>query len=215
MADETLKQPLGSEFTKALTLACRFHEKQARKGTQIPYVAHLLAVASLALEHGATENEAIAAVLHDALEDHPANGETERTIAKELPAEVLAIVKGCSDGETGAERSKANWWERKQRYIAHVSHASRSVRLVSACDKLHNARAILSDYREHHEKLWHRFNGGRANTLTYYRALTDAFRAAAKHESHDGMRRLLDELDRVVTELHQEAAAHTPPAERL
>ena len=169
-------------------------------------------MASLALEYGATENEAIAAVLHDALEDHPANGETERGIAKDFPPEVLGIVKGCSDGETGGERSKANWWERKQKYIAHVKEAPISVRLVSACDKLHNARAILSDYREHREELWHRFNGGRMNTLKYYRALTDAFREASGADGHAGMRRLVSELDRVVTELEQEAAAHAPAA---
>jgi HD domain len=190
MAEDTLDNPLTSRFAEALALACELHRSQARKGTQIPYVSHLLAVASLALEYGATEDEAIAAVLHDAVEDQ-GGAPTARVIENKFGKRVADIVRACSDTDVVP---KPPWRERKEAYIAHVRDASASVRLVSACDKLHNARAILADYREHGESLWERFSGGRDGTLWYYRELIDAFSA-------NGRSRLVDELDRVVTEL--------------
>jgi (p)ppGpp synthase/HD superfamily hydrolase len=194
MADEILRDPLTSRFSDALALACELHRTQSRKGTQIPYVAHLLAVASLALEHGADEDEAIAAVLHDAVEDQ-GGSPTATKIRQSFGDRVAAIVLACSDTDVVP---KPPWRERKEKYIAHLSTADASVRLVSACDKLHNARAILSDYREAGETLWGRFNGGREGTLWYYRELVKAF---ASH----GQNRVVRELDRVVGEL--EAAA--------
>lgn len=201
MADETLDQPLTERFTKALTYACELHATQARKGTQIPYVSHLLAVGSLVLEHGGNEDEAIAAVLHDAVEDQ-GGAPTAAAIREKFGNRVADIVLGCSDTDV---IPKPPWRERKEKYIAHViGGKDASVRLVSAADKLHNARAILADYREHRSQLWHRFNGG-LDTLWYYRALVKAF---ASH----GPSRLVDELDRVVTELEKEAAADGAPA---
>jgi (p)ppGpp synthase/HD superfamily hydrolase len=192
MSDDNLLQPLTKRFTEALTLACDLHRAQSRKGTQIPYVAHLLGVASLALEHGAMEDEAIAAVLHDAVEDQ-GGAATATVIENKFGKPVADIVRACSDTDV---LPKPPWRERKEAYIAHVRTAPSSVRLVSACDKLHNARAILSDYREHGESLWDRFTGGREGTLWYYRTLVEAFSA-------HGRTRLIDELDRVVTELEQ------------
>jgi (p)ppGpp synthase/HD superfamily hydrolase len=181
---------LSERFSEAVTYACELHRDQRRKGTSIPYVAHLLAVSSLALEHGADEDEAIAAVLHDAIEDQGGK-KTEAEIRRRFGDRVADIVAGCSDAD---EIPKPPWRVRKENYIAHLSHASKSVRLVSACDKLHNARAILHDYRTHKDTLWTRFKGGKEGTLWYYRALVDAFRAI-------GATPLIEELDRAVTEL--------------
>lgn len=195
MADERLEQPLTERFTGALSLACELHRHQSRKGTQIPYVAHLLAVASIALEHGASEDEAIAAVLHDAVEDQ-GGPPTLARIRREFGDGVADIVEGCTDTDVVP---KPPWRARKEQYIAKIASKSKATRLVSAADKLHNARAILADYRTQGEALWDRFNGGREGTLWYYRALTDAFMAAERTA-------LVAELDRVVRELEALAA---------
>src|ERR1051325_12202408 len=129
---------LTSRFEDALSFAARLHSGQLRKGTAIPYVSHLLAVASVALEHGADEDEAIAALLHDAVEDQ-GGAPTREEIRRRFGDRVVEIVDGCTDAETVP---KPPWRERKERYIAHVAEASPSVRLVSASDKLHNARSI-------------------------------------------------------------------------
>lgn len=192
MSEDTLRQPLSERFTAALTLACELHRSQARKGTQIPYVAHLLAVASLALEHGASEEEAIAAVLHDAVEDQGGTA-TEAIVRARFGDTVADIVMGCTDAVV---TPKPPWRERKERYVAHVAAAPPSVRLVSCCDKLHNARAIVADYRVHGEALWSRFSGGRDGTRWYYAALVEAFRI-----SPSSLGSLVDELDRTVAEL--------------
>lgn len=155
VAEEKLDRPLTARFSEALTLACELHRAQSRKGTQIPYVAHVLGVTALALEHGADEDEAIAAVLHDAVEDQ-GGAPTAAVIRARFGDCVADIVLACSDTDVVP---KPPWRARKEAYIAHVAHASPSVRLVSACDKLHNARAILSDYRELKEGLWARFSG--------------------------------------------------------
>jgi (p)ppGpp synthase/HD superfamily hydrolase len=192
MTEEKLRMPLGARFSEALVLASVLHRFQARKGTQIPYVSHLLAVASLALEYGATEDEAIAAVLHDAIEDQ-GGPRTAALIEDTFGGPVADIVRACSDTDVDP---KPPWQERKDAYMAHVRRATDSVRLVSACEKLHNVRTILSDYREYGESVWERFRGGRTGTLWYYRALVEVFR------SH-GRSRLTDELERVVTDLEE------------
>jgi GTP pyrophosphokinase len=172
------------------------HAGQFRKGTDIPYVAHLLGVASIALEYGATEFEAIGALLHDAGEDAGGRGRIE-DIRQRFGNSVADIVQGCTDSEVVP---KPEWRKRKEDYIAHVPEATHSVRLVSASDKLHNARAILRDYRAHGEELWTRFTGGKEGTLWYYRALVTAFASVQKNE-------LVAELDRVVTEIEEAAGA--------
>ena len=183
---------LTERFDEALTYASRLHVNQRRKGTDIPYVAHLLAVASIALEHGASETEAIAALLHDAIEDQGGSA-TREDIRRRFGDDVVAIVDGCTDAETCP---KPPWRARKETYIAHVRSAPASVRLVSSSDKLHNARSILADYRTCGEALWDRFSGGREGTLWYYRALVEAYREG-------GGSPVVDELERVVAEIER------------
>lgn len=187
---------LSARFSEALVFAARLHAAQVRKGGDTPYVSHLLAVAALVLEQGGDEDEAIAALLHDAVEDQGGKPVRE-VIARCFGERVAEIVDGCTDADT---IPKPPWRERKEAYVAHVRHASPSVRLVSAADKVSNARAILADYRQVGEAVWARFKGGREGTLWYYRALIAAFREA-------GPTPLVDELDRVVTELERLAAA--------
>jgi len=160
---------LGPRFERALAYAARLHRDQRRKGSGIPYVSHLLATAALTIEHGGDEDEAIAALLHDAVEDQGGEA-TRRAIRRRFGARVGAIVDECSDADT---IPKPPWRERKQRYVAHLAAASPSARLVCACDKLHNALSILSDLERHGEALWDRFRGGREGTLWYYRAIAD------------------------------------------
>jgi GTP pyrophosphokinase len=172
------------------------HASQTRKGKNVPYVAHLLAVASLVLEAGGDEDEAIAALLHDAIEDQ-GDKITLEDIGSCFGEKVAAIVASCTDSTTVP---KPPWRARKQTYIAHLKDASTSARLVSIADKLHNARSILADYRLLGEAVWGRFNGGKQGTLWYYRALVDAFQES-------GPIPLLKELDRVVSEIERLATA--------
>ncbi|MGC9527535.1 MAG: HD domain-containing protein [Limnospira sp.] len=183
---------LSDRFTEALTYATELHADQIRKGSGVPYVSHLLGVASLALEYGADEDEAIAALLHDAIEDQ-GGAPTGEEIRKRFGDRVLEIVEGCTDSHT---TPKPPWRERKEAYIAHIPTASDSVRLVSACDKLYNARTILKDYRQIGEQLWERFTGRRDGTLWYYRSLVEAFRQARSTP-------VVEELERVVSELER------------
>jgi (p)ppGpp synthase/HD superfamily hydrolase len=186
---------LSPKFENALVYATRIHGGQFRKKTRIPYVAHILGVAAIALEYGATETEAIAAFLHDAVED--AGGPKRlKEIERRFGKTVACIVCGCTD--TDQER-KPLWLPRKKAYVKHVRHASIPVKLVSASDKLHNARAILADYRQEGDKLWGRFNGGKDGTLWYYRALVRGFGEGKR------IRPLVQELDRVVSNLEASA----------
>lgn len=190
---------LGVRYAQAMQLAWHLHDGQLRKGTTIPYLSHLIGVSSLALEHGADEDEAIAALLHDAVEDAPDHLGADRArelIRARFGDNVAAIVDGCTDA---LEQPKPPWRARKEAYLAHLAHASPSVRLVSASDKLHNARAILSDLRVHGAALWSRFNAGRDGLLWYYRSLVSAFAA-------HGRTPLVDELDRTVTAIEALAA---------
>jgi GTP pyrophosphokinase len=185
-------------FSEALEYAAKKHAAQLRKGTRIPYVSHVMAAASLVLEHGGGEDEAIAALLHDIPEDCGGRADLDE-IRRRFGGAVARIVEGCTDT---FEKPKPPWRRRKEAYLAHLATASKSVLLVSAADKVHNARSILSDYREQGEKLWERFNAGREGQLWYYRELVKAFRSR-------GSSPLVDELDRVVTEL--ERLTRRPP----
>jgi len=180
--------PYGEKFEEALVCACRLHKDQVRKGTSIPYITHLLAVASIVGENGGTEEEVVAALLHDAPEDQGGKATLEN-IRTNFGDEVAKTVDGCTDTY---EDPKPPWRERKERYLAHLASAPAPVRLVSSADKLHNARAVLSDYRELGEDLWTRFNGGKEGTLWYYRAIVDTLRG-------DGP--IIEELDRIVAEI--------------
>ena len=164
-----------------------------RKETDIPYISHLIGVAGLVLEYGGGRDEAIAALLHDAIEDQAADyaGGARRLrsdIRARFGERVLCIVDGCTEEQT---RPKPSWMQRKQRYIDHISAVNDSTRLVSCADKLHNARAIVSDLRVLGEGLFDRFGGGKEGTLWYYRSLANAFLVV-------GNRRMAEELDRTV-----------------
>jgi len=183
---------LTTRFNEALVYAAQLHADQFRKGTSIPYIAHLLAVASIALENGADEDQAIAALLHDAVEDQ--GGEkTSQEIRERFGNKVAEIVEGCTDTDI---IPKPPWHERKKDYISHLKNAGRTVLLVSASDKLHNARAILTDYRQLGESLWSRFNGGKDGTLWYYRSLTETFK-----DSDQIPKVLINELEYVVSKI--------------
>ena len=186
----------GERFEEALKYAARLHRAQVRKGTNIPYVTHLLAVAAIVGENDGTEDEVIAALLHDAVEDQ-GGAATRDEIRRRFGDSVATIVEGTSDTDVVP---KPPWRERKQCYITHVGEAPRSVRLVSAADKLHNARSILADLRAEGEAAWRRFNAGKEDQLWYYRALVEALRAAG------GTDDLVDELERVVEEIAETAA---------
>lgn len=186
---------LSARFEEALTFAARLHKNQIRKGTAIPYISHLLAVASIALEHGASEDEAIAALLHDAAEDQGGKA-TLSEIRHRFGDSVAEIVEGCTDAWA---IPKPSWRTRKEAYVAHLRDASASVRLVSAADKLHNAQTILRDYRVLSESLWKRFSGGRDGTLWYYRSLVEALRTP-------GPSLLVEELEGVVSEIERLAS---------
>ncbi len=196
-----LAEPLSLRFDRALELAVDLHRMQPRKGTQVPYVAHLLAVTALVLEHGGSEDQAIAALLHDAVEDQ--GGErTRQRIRQEFGDAVTDIVDACTDGVPGAGGAKPPWRARKERYVAHLADAPPSALLVSLADKVHNARAIVADHRAEGDAVWARFNpeAGRDGVAWYYRALHDAFAARAEVN-----RRLLGEFARAVAELEARA----------
>jgi (p)ppGpp synthase/HD superfamily hydrolase len=162
---------LGPRFLQAFQFAVRKHAGQTRKASTIPYIAHLMGVASLVLEAGGDEDLAVAALLHDVVEDcggAPMLKEVQRRFGKR----VAHIVEGCTDADTDP---KPPWRERKENYLRHLKTADAGTRLVSAADKLNNIRSILADYREIGESVWTRFHGGREGTLWYYRALRDEF----------------------------------------
>ncbi len=189
--------PYGEKFEDALLYASRLHRDQVRKGTSTPYITHLMAVASIVGENGGTEDEVVAALLHDAPEDQGGEA-TLGEIRTQFGDRVAEIVDGCTDT---FETPKPPWRERKERYLAHLTDASGSVRLVSSADKLHNARTVLSDYRLLGEDLWTRFNGKKEGTLWYYRAVVGTLRG-------DGP--IVEELDRVVTELESISGKYNP-----
>ena len=182
---------LSPKFEKALAYATRVHGGQLRKKTRIPYIAHILGVTAIAMEYGATETEAIGALLHDAVED-AGGAKRLRDIERKFGKAVAKIVDGCTDTD---QTPKPPWLARKQAYIAHLKHASASTQIVSASDKLHNLRAILMDYRTEGDKLWSRFNGGKQGTLWYYAALLEAFSCCKR------LTPLLAELSRTLTTL--------------
>jgi (p)ppGpp synthase/HD superfamily hydrolase len=196
MVQETYESGLTRRFEEALIFAHHLHGAQQRKGTAIPYIAHLLRVAALVLENGGDEDEAVAALLHDAVEDR-GGAATREEIRRRFGDRVTRSVDGCTDAPA---LPKQPWRERKERYLAHLRQASADVRRVSIADKLHNARAILADFRRQGDALWNRFNGGKEGALWYYRALVDTLRQG-------GASLMVEELDRVVTELERRVAA--------
>jgi (p)ppGpp synthase/HD superfamily hydrolase len=186
---------LTGRFAEAVRWASHLHADQARKGTRIAYVSHLLAVASLVLEDSGTEEEAIAGVLHDAIEDCHVS---EAEIRARFGGPAAEIVVACSDDGRGP-RDETDWLARKEAYLHHLEHDELppGTLRVSAADKLHNARSILTDLREHGPSVWDRFHGGAAEQREYYVEMARVLRA-----HHDSV--LTRELGRVVDELAAE-----------
>jgi (p)ppGpp synthase/HD superfamily hydrolase len=181
---------LGPRFQRAFQFAAEKHARQLRKASTIPYIAHLMGVASLVLEAGGDEDLAIAALLHDVVEDC-GGAPMLREVRRRFGSRVAKVVDGCTDADT---LPKPPWRERKETYIRHLKNADADTRLVSAADKLNNVRSILSDYRETGELVWARFNGGRDGTLWYYRTLRDEF-------LRDKPNRITRDLELAVNEL--------------
>ena len=162
---------VGPRFLRAFEFAAKKHSGQTRKASTIPYLAHLMGVASLVLEAGGDEDLAIAALLHDIVEDC-GGAPMLREVRRRFGSRVAKIVDGCTDADTVP---KPPWLERKQKYIARLKKEDAETHLVSAADKLNNVRSILSDYRVVGESVWSRFHGGREGTLWYYRTLREEF----------------------------------------
>lgn len=191
-AKEAAPKPekLGERFNRAFLFAAKHHKGQARKKSTIPYIAHLIGVAGSVLEAGGDEDLAIAALLHDVVED--CGG--KKMLAKvrhKFGKRVARIVDGCTDTYLDP---KPEWRKRKEDYIRHLKDADADTRLVSAADKLNNVRSILADYREMGDAIWDRFSGKREGTLWYYRTLRDEF-------LRDKLNRITRDLDLAVNEL--------------
>jgi (p)ppGpp synthase/HD superfamily hydrolase len=170
--DATPKPPkLGSRLQRAFRYAAEKHAGQTRKQSAVPYLSHLMAVTSLVLEAGGDEDMAIAALLHDVVEDCGGMPRL-REVHRMFGMRVAKIVEGCTDSFSDP---KLEWIVRKGEYLQRLKHEDAETRLVSASDKLHNVRTVLADYRQDGESIWKRFSGGREGTLWYYRALSDEF----------------------------------------
>jgi len=185
------KALLTNRFEYALVYATQLHAQQVRKGTNVPYISHLLSVAALVLEDGGDEDEAIAALLHDAVEDQGGVA-TREAILQQFGERVTQIVDGCTDTDV---MPKPPWRERKQQHLENLRHATPAVCRVELADKLHNARSILLDLRGDGEAVWQKFRGGKEGTLWYYRAALEVF------EQLGYSMLLVEEFQRVVEEL--------------
>lgn len=184
---------LTDKFASALIYATRLHANQTRKISGVPYVAHLLSVAALVLEAGGNEEEAIAGLLHDAVEDQ--GGQSTREEIYQLFGEtVVAIIDGCTESDVDP---KPPWEERKKKYLQNLRHASPSVRRVSLADKLHNARSLLADYRQYGSSIWSQFKAGKDRTLWFYQQLQQIY-------IETGSDFLTEEFSRVIQELNQD-----------
>jgi (p)ppGpp synthase/HD superfamily hydrolase len=191
---------LTMRFSQALVYAADAHKDQTRKGTIVPYVAHVLAVASFALENGASEDEAIAALLHDTVED--SGGEARlHEVQERFGPTVAEIVLGCTDT---METPKPPWRERKETWLHALDGASPSVLLVAACDKLHNIRSLLVSVRNDGEAAWARFKGGKEGTLWYYRAALATLKRCGVSP------RLAHEIEISLEELHRAVDSKVP-----
>lgn len=189
---------LSPRFASALAWANELHQGQTRKISGAPYVAHCLSVASLVLEHGGGEDEAIAALLHDGPEDC-GGWRILQEIAARFGERVAELVDGCTDTY---DAPKPAWRPRKERYLSRLTAECGSVRLIAAADKLHNTRSILAGFRAEGERVFDRFSAPKEETLWYYRAVSEILK-----ERDAGP--LVDELDRTVSELERVASGRS------
>jgi (p)ppGpp synthase/HD superfamily hydrolase len=189
-------------ISRAFAYAADWHREDVRKGTKIPYVAHLLAVTATVLEHGGTDKQAAAALLHDVVEDH--GSDRLREIRRQFGPTVARIVRACSDSIVADPKEKKKWKPRKKRYIKGLRTAPKAALLVSCADKLHNARATVDDARAEGPKVWKRFTTGRADHQAwYYREVSAVLSERMTSEPGATLAR---ELATAVAELEAEAA---------
>lgn len=188
---------LSPAVTRALGFACRLHRDQVRKGTTVPYVAHLLGVAGIVMRSGGTEREIIAALLHDAVEDQ-GGARTLARIQRRFGSQVARIVDEVSE-------PAGPWLQRKQDKIAHIAggRLSAAALRVKLADSLHNSGTMTKGARREGEAFWEVFRGKKAGTLWYYDAMTAAFRTATKGSPE--LHRMARRLDAQVTRLHRAA----------
>lgn len=185
---------LGPRFEDALVYGAELHRAQLRKGGLIPYVGHLLIVAGTVIEWGGDEDQAIAAILHDAVEDQGRSGETAAEIHRRFDGRVAEFVKGLSDTD---ETPKPPWKQRKKTYMDKLRNEPIEVVLISAADKLHNSRAILADFIEEGEGLWQRFtikDQGGLPQLWYYRELLKIYEERLPLRVTRDLRAVVEEL---------------------
>ncbi len=194
-AETSGRIPLDERFAQALQYAWQLHRHQMRKMGQTPFFAHLMAVAGLVLDYGGSQEEAIAALLHDAVEDQ---GGLERLgeIRQRFGDTVAAIIEGCTDS---FQQPKPPWRERKERFLARLAEAGDSVRLVCAADKIHNLRSLIRAYRVHGEAVWSAFRGGREGTLWYYRAVLERLQQGPSMPIVQEFAELVDQLEKLVS----------------
>jgi len=189
--------PLTVRFDHALLFAAQVHRHQDRKRSGIPYLSHLLGVASIVLDYGGDEDLAIAGLLHDAAEDHGGRAMLH-SIEQMFGPRVAKVVDGCTDSYGDEDKVKPKWYPRKLRYLHRVRKEDAETRFVSAADKLYNTRAILRDLRQSGESAFDRFSAPKTKVLWYYRSLVREYRAGGVTHL---LKPLLDDLDRTVTEL--------------
>ena len=182
---------LTTKFEQALIYATQLHANQTRKVDKIPYISHLMSVSALILEAGGTEDEAIAGLLHDAIEDQGGQA-TREEIREKFSETVVEIVDGCTETDI---TPKPPWKQRKIDYIENIRNGSDSVKLVSLADKLHNARSLLVGYRNKGDKLWDYFNGTKEDKLWFYRELLKVYQQGNVNFMTVELERILDELN--------------------
>ena len=172
-----IRSMISNRFAQAVEFATKLHDGQVRKGTSIPYISHPIAVASLVMEHGGTEDETIAALLHDVVEDcggQPVLNEVRKLFGDN----VATIVDGCTETHI---RPKPPWIERKKKYISHMKTASPSVRLVACADKIHNIRSLIADYRQVGESVWERFRANKKETVWFYNEVLQSLKDSGEN----------------------------------
>jgi len=179
---------LTQRFELALNYSFQLHKDQVRKATGVPYFSHVMSTAALVIEHGGDEDQAIAALLHDAVEDQggmPVLDEIESLFGKR----VAFIVDGCTDAYG---KPKPPWRERKEAYLKKLESTGSDIRLVSLADKLHNARCLLTALRVGGDKIWNQFNGGKKGTIWYYDSLLDIFQDGGRDAMTYELARVID-----------------------
>ncbi|BAY83086.1 metal dependent phosphohydrolase [Calothrix parasitica NIES-267] len=181
---------LTNKFEQALIYATQLHAKQTRKVDKIPYISHLMSVSALILEAGGTEDEAIAGLLHDTVEDQGGKA-TREEVRQKFGETVVEIVDGCTETDI---TPKPPWKQRKIDYIENIRNGSDSVKLVSLADKLHNARSLLVGYRNKGDKLWDYFSGSKEDKLWFYGELLKIYQQSCVNFMTVELERILDEL---------------------